>query len=109
MTGLQGFVPDGRAIPDRPYALRERHVADDLKLYRVDVETEVYCVASSETEAMEVARRHFADEEPALSAKVATYVEGDWDEGLPYHARKDLPDRTCSEWFTILNKPPSDT
>lgn len=75
-----------------------------MKLYRVEVETELYCLAESEKEAIGVARRHFHDEEPHMSARVADYVEGDWYDGLPYHARPEIPDKSCAEWMRELNQ-----
>ena len=39
-----------------------------LKLYRVEVETEVYCLAESQHEALTVAREHWDDDEPIMTA-----------------------------------------
>lgn len=75
----------------------------DLKLYHVEVETELYCLAESRREAMEVARKYYREEEPEISAHVAMSVDGNWFDGLPHHRRRDLPDKTCAEWFGELN------
>lgn len=75
-----------------------------LKLWQVDVETLVYCVAETQAEAIRVARRHLFEDDPHMSARVATSVDSDWYDGLPHHQRRDLPDKTCAEWLEELNK-----
>lgn len=74
-----------------------------LKLYCCTVETELYCLAESSHEAMAVARDHYGDEEPDITAYEAAYVDTDWNDGLPHHRRRDLPDKTCAEWLRELN------
>ena len=74
-----------------------------LKLYRVEVETELYCLAESQHEALAAARDHYRDEEPAMTAWEASYVDGDWYDALPHHRRRELPDKTCAEWLRELN------
>jgi hypothetical protein len=75
-----------------------------LKLYRCEVETIVYCLAESQHEAMAVAQNEYRNEEPDITAYEASFVEGDWYDGLPHHRRRDLPDKTCAEWFEELNQ-----
>jgi hypothetical protein len=74
-----------------------------LKLYQCEIETVVYCLAESQHEAMAVARDHYRDEEPDITAYEATFVEGDWHDGLPHHRHRDVPDKTCAEWLEELN------
>jgi len=76
----------------------------ELKLWRVEVETEIYCVAETAHEAQAAARDHYSSEEPELSAYEAAYVEGEWFDSLPYHRRPELPDKTCGEWLKELNE-----
>lgn len=79
-----------------------------LKLYRVEVETALYCLAESQHEAMAVAREFHREEEPEFSAYEASYVDTDWYDGLPHHRRRELPDKTCAEWLKELNGLPVD-
>jgi hypothetical protein len=74
-----------------------------LKLYHCTVETELYCLAESQHEAMAVAREHYGDEEPDITAYEASSVDTDWYDGLPHHRRRELPDKTCAEWLEELN------
>ena len=74
-----------------------------LKLYRVEVETEVYCLAESQHEALAVAREHWDDDEPIMTAWEATTIDVDWVDALPHHRRPELPDKTCGEWLDELN------
>ena len=75
----------------------------DLKLYRVDLEGEVYCVARSPRDAERIAGMHVDTVDYSVHASEATYVDGDWYSSFPYHAERDLPDKTCAEWLRELN------
>jgi len=76
-----------------------------MKLFRVEIETELYCLAESQAEAEKIGRHHSREEEVYVSAYVADYVEGDWQDVPPYHDRgDDLPDKTCMEWLRELNE-----
>jgi len=78
----------------------------DLKLYHVTLETELYCLAADQKEAERVALRYARDEEPTADAQIATTLYDEWPDSLPYHdyRKRDLPDRTCQEWFDQLGK-----
>lgn len=75
-----------------------------LKLYRVEVETEVYCLAESPHEAMAVARKHYDEEDPDMTAWLATSVDTHWVDGIPYHRRSGVPEKTCAEWLKELDQ-----
>lgn len=79
----------------------------ELKLYRVSVEMELYCLACGENEAVAIAAGEFINEEPGLHATEVTKASqlyNEWPDALPYHRQKDVPERTCKEWLEQLKR-----
>lgn len=70
------------------------------RLYRVEVKTEVYCVAESAEQAARIAQRNTRDEQFDTRATLAEWVSPDWGNCMPYTAPGvDVVGRTCDEWL----------
>jgi len=70
------------------------------RLYRVEVETEVYCVAESAEQAERIAQRNTLNEDFNAHATLAEWVSPDWGDCVPYTAPGvKVADRTCDDWL----------